>query len=470
MKHSLIFLSLLCLLLSACESRLTDDPSVRLAWSVDTLSFDTVFTHAGSATRQVKLYNPNNRAVTIRSVRLEQGEVFRVNFDGEQSLSQISDLRLNGGDSLFLFIRAIIDPADRDQPAFIEDKLLLEVGDHTEQLVLNAYGWDVELIDSLYIGHDTTLLGRKPYLVRNGIYIDRGAMLTIQAGSRFFMHDTAKIVCLGGIASCGTLEAPIRFQSDRLDDIYEGIPYVYVGGKWNGIYLSAPDSAFFSYTEIVSSSIGLYISGTGTEHLSFINGRIHNCSVYGLVLQDLDALVANTEISNCAQYCVFASGGQHTFIHTTIASYFNYTSYAIQTVLRDDQISPLYISNLSKNKQKTTFLFLNSILSGIKRNCLMLATPLPDYYAGSFAYSYLQTDSLSSRFAHDNIYASGRDTSLFSVACYRDKAIYYDFRLDSLSPARDIADSVIALRYPLDRNGRNRFSDHHPDAGCYEYE
>ena len=151
-----------CLLLTGCESKLTDDPSARLTFSVDTLRFDTVFTAAGSATRQVRIYNHNRRAIQIRSVRMQDGESFKVNLDGEQNLSSISDLRINGGDSLFLFVRATIHPEDRNQPAFIEDKLLLEEGDYTEQLVIEAYGWDVERIDSLYIGHDTTLLGRKP--------------------------------------------------------------------------------------------------------------------------------------------------------------------------------------------------------------------------------------------------------------------------------------------------------------------
>lgn len=467
-KHLLLILSALSLLCS-CENKLTDDPSARLCFSADTLCFDTVFTSAGSATRKMLIYNPNKRAINIRSVRMQTGESFRINLDGEQSLSNISNLHIAGGDSLFLFVRAMIDPADRSQPLLVEDKVLLEVGDHTEQIVLNAYGWDVELIDSLYIGRDTTLLGRKPYLVRNGIYVDKGALLTIAPGSRFYMHETAKVICLGGISSNGTQEEPIRFQSDRLDDIYEGIKYLYVGGKWNGIYLSAPDSANFTYTEIVSGNVGLYISGTGKEHLTLIGSRIHNQSLYGLVLMDLDALVANTEISNCAQYCVYSSGGKHDFIHTTVASFFNYTPYAIQTTLRDDNVSPLYINNISKSKQKTEVRFLNSILAGVKKNSLMLATPLPSYYNGEFAWSYLQTDTLGSRYAHDNIYAQKRDTSLFVCDFYNDKEVYYDFRLDSLSPARDIADSILALRYPLDRLGRSRLEDGKPDAGCYEY-
>ncbi|MGN1240585.1 MAG: hypothetical protein ACI4TV_06895, partial [Paludibacteraceae bacterium] len=45
---------------------------------------------------------------------------------------------------------------------------------------------------------------------------------------------------------------------------------------------------------------------------------------------------------------------------------------------------------------------------------------------------------------------------------------YYDFRLDSLSPARGIGDSITALSYPIDRNGTSRQYTL-PDAGCYQY-
>lgn len=471
------FSHILCVLLGtlfaiafgSCDSRIVPSGEASLVFSQDTLSFDTVFTIAGSATRTVKIYNPHRDAVRISSVRMQSGESFRINLDGVQQLAQMHDILLPGGDSLFLFVRATIDPADREQPAFVEDRIIFQLGEQTETLVLEAYGWDVELIDSLYISHDTTLLGRKPYLVRNGIYIDNGAILTIAPGCHFFMHDTAKLVCEGGIDARGTLEHPIRFQSDRLDDIYEGIRYLYVGGKWNGIYLTHPDSAYLDYVEIVSGGIGLYCYGSGTEHLTLLNSRIHNHSRYGLALLDCDALVANTEISNCAEYCVYAAGGQHEFVHTTIASFFNYTQYAIQTVNRNDAVSPFYISNLSKNRRPTEVRILNSVLAGVKRNCLILATPLPDYYLGQFAHNYLQTDTLSTRYAQHNIYAAQHDTTLFVREHYFDKALYYDFRLDSLSAARDIADSLTALRYPLDRLGHSRFADSRPDAGCYEY-
>lgn len=455
--------------LLSCENRLTDDPSARLALSCDTLRFDTVFTNQGSATRVVMLRNPNKRAVAIHSVRMEKGESFRINLDGEQDLSKMQDLQLAGGDSLFLFVRAVIDPADRDKPLLVEDKVLLEVGDHTEALALQAYGWDVEWIDSLIVSGKTRLTSRKPYLINKFILVQDGAELTLEPGTQLYMHDGAQLACYGSLLAAGTQEEPILIQSDRLDNIFDGIPYVYVGGKWDGIYLVEPDSAVFRNVQILSGNVGIYVEGKEQQRIEIENCRIHNHTLYGVVLQDVDALIANSEISNCAEYCAYVSGGTYEFVHTTIASYFNASRFSgVQTTTRKDSISPLYIYNLSK-KRPTEVRFVNSILSGAREKCLMLATPLPDYYAGEFAHSYLQCDTLHGPFAHDNVYGKRGDT-LFVNTFYKEKGHYFDFHLDSASLAQGIADSLIATRYPTDLNGRDRMADGHPDAGCYERE
>jgi hypothetical protein len=47
--------------------------------------------------------------------------------------------------------------------------------------------------------------------------------------------------------------------------------------------------------------------------------------------------------------------------------------------------------------------------------------------------------------------------------------VYYNFRLDSLSPAIGIGDSIAALPYPYDRDGFSR-AGIKPDAGCYQHQ
>ena len=103
-----------------------------------------------------------------------------------------------------------------------------------------------------------------------------------------------------------------------------------------------------------------------------------------------------------------------------------------------------------------------------KANRLDSVFSVPDYYEGRFEGNYLYADSLPESFARNNVYASDSDTVVFRNIYYLYKEYkYYDFQLDSLSPARGIADSIVAKDYPADRLGNIRKPK--PDAGCYEY-
>ena len=117
---------------------------------------------------------------------------------------------------------------------------------------------------------------------------------------------------------------------------------------------------------------------------------------------------------------------------------------------------------------KTETSFKNCIITGGRGNNLVVATPLPDNYNGEFVGNYLRADSLPKAFAKDNVYATEADSMVFKNIYYRYKEYhYYDFGLDSLSPARGIADSITTLSYPIDRAGRQRKAK--ADAGCYEF-
>ena len=65
-----LFIGLFINLTVGCEG--VDDystnPDLRLDFSTDTLSFDTVFTTIGSATKHFKVYNPHNENLRIESV------------------------------------------------------------------------------------------------------------------------------------------------------------------------------------------------------------------------------------------------------------------------------------------------------------------------------------------------------------------------------------------------------------------
>ena len=466
-----------CAFVSCREYTVSDDPSLRLSFSSDTLSFDTVFTAEGSATMQLKIYNRNASAMVIDRIWLTDGTAFQVNIDGEADLTRLNHVQINGGDSLFVFVRVDIDPTNINSPVLVSDQLHFHLATGTTQEVeLEAYGQDVTRIGKAGCGRtqfsgDKTFTADKPYIIYDTLII--GGTLTIDAGTTLYMHRGACIVVLGDVSAQGTLDAPITIRGDRLDRLFDSVPYLYAGGSWDGIYLQTetPRTYQFSYVDILSGNIGLYCASTCTAplpQLTMDGCRIHNHALYGLVLSHVDAQITNTEISNCASYCVYCSGGQHEFIHSTIASYFGYTNIRIQSVAKEETAA-VYIDNLTKTAPFTCTSFYNSIITGYLKNQLVVATPFDQYYPGTFKGNYMKTDTLAMPHAESNIYWQAADTAeVFVNEYYKYKEyVYYDFRLDSLSPAISIGDSLVALPYPTDRNGVSR-ANRKPDAGCYQ--
>ena len=475
------WLPILCMILGmvACQQDIvSDDPTLQLAFSHDTVLFDTVFTTMGSSTKRVMVYNPNKNALHIDQVSMREGKYFKINLDGENNPEQLRDITLRGGDSLFVFIRTYIDPLNENSPVLIEDDLAFGVNGKTQRINLQAYGQNVEKIripgDSLLVA--LSLTSEKPYLLYDTVNVGN---LTIESGTTIYMHTGAALYVYGNMIANGTKEAPITFRGDRTDRLFDSVPYRMASGQWDGIYLLhakgiLPPTYTLNYVDILSGSVGLYFYSEATGILlpkvTLKNSRIHNHSTYGLVLQNVNAEVTNCEISNCASYCVYLAGGKHNFVHNTIASYygFPYTTLNIHQNMLAEDVAAVYINNLSKNTAKTKSSFTNCIITGGRKNSLVVATPLPDYYEGRFEGNYLRCDSLDAAYAKNNVYASDSDTMVFRNIYYLyEKYHYYDFRLDSLSPARGIGDSIVALEYPTDMVGCPRKGK--PDAGCYEY-
>lgn len=467
-------------MLAGCrEYQVSEDPNLQLAFSCDTLRFDTVFTGQGSATMQMKVYNPHASALLIDRVWLDRGTAFVVNIDGEPDLERITRLQVNGGDSLYVFVRVRTEETGKNSPVLIEDRLHFHLSSGTtQQVLLETYGQDATRIGHVGCGRtDTaaiTFTADRPYLLFDTLVV--GGKLTIQPGAVLYMHQGACIYALSNVEAKGTKDHPILIRGDRLDRLFDSVPYLYAGGSWNGIYLQAEYKQYyhFEYVDILSANIGLYCFSTNSDllpQLTMNACRIHNHTLYGLVLLNTDALVTNTEISNCASYCVYCAGGTQDFVHSTIASYFGHTDIRIQSAGKEEAAA-VYIDNLSKKTPETRTSFYNSIITGYRANQLVVATPFDRYYPGVFKGNYLKTDTLQIPHASDNTYWQETDTAVFRNDFYKYKEyIYYDFRLDSISPAIGIGDTETTAKYAAtgwDRDGVSR-EGLTPDAGCYQY-
>lgn len=474
----ILFLSI-CL--AACKQDIVSgDPTLKLEFSHDTLLFDTVFSTMGSSTKKVMVYNPNKNALCIERVQMREGKFFKINLDGENELDQLRDITLRGGDSLFMFVRVYIDPLNEDNPVLLDDDIAFSVNGNIQNINLQAYGQDIIKIQGkngkvIYPQH-LTLKSNKPYLLYDTVAV--AGNLTIEAGATIYMHKGAALYVYGNLTALGTKEHPIIFRGDRTDHLFDSVPYRMASGQWEGIYLLnpegfAPPTYMMDYVDILSGTVGLYVYSEAQDtllpHLYLNNSRIHNHSIYGLIVQNAHADVVNCEISNCASYCVYLAGGKHNFAHNTIAAYYGYpyTDLNIHHNMLADDVAAVYINDLSKNRPRTRSSFFNCIITGGRKNNLVVATPLVDYYEGDFKGNYLRCDSLDKAYAQNNVYATDSDSCVFKNIYYLYKEYhYYDFQLDSLSPAQGIADSTIALIYPIDRWGVSRESK--PDAGCYE--
>lgn len=463
---------------SCQDERVIDDPTCRLVFSSDTVRFDTVFTTLGSATAQLMVRNPYANALRISRIGLADGRFFHVNVDGENNLSRMENIEIRGGDSLFVFINVLIDPQSSATPVLVSDVLYFIVNGNRQQVTLEAYGQDAVILRSQKrIAHydNYCFTADRPYLIYDTMVVHGD--VEFRPSARLYFHLGASLYVAGNVKAQGTLAEPILLRGDRLDNLFDSVPYLYAAGQWDGVYL-LPDRSLDSvcydlnYVDVLGGNIGLYCRNDQASRLPYLNlhnSRIHNHALYGLVLQNTNAEVVNTEISNCASYCVYLAGGTHHFVHSTVSSYFNVTNIRIQSASRED-VAAVYINNLDKSSPATAASFANCIITGIRSNNLVLATPLPQYYAGCFIGNYLKADSLPTSFASNNVYWQKDDTlSLFRNTYYKYKEYrYYDFRLDSLSPARGIGDSLTAVTYPLDREGNPRPAGK-ADAGCYQY-
>lgn len=464
--------------MTGCRNeQLSDDPTLSLTFSTDTIAFDTVFTTIGSSTQQIMIYNRNANALKIQSVS-HSSPYFRINLDGENREELLHDITLNGGDSLFLFVRVNIDPQDSNNPVLIEDPLVFSLNGKQQRILMQAYGQNVQLIRTKKGRSDFSSFyfrNTRPYLIYDTVVIT--SLMLLEQGATLYMHAGANIVCYGSVTAEGTQAEPVRIRGDRTDRIFEHVPYAHASGQWGGVYLyhtaDLPLPTYrFNHTEILSGTVGLYcLNETADDLPSFVfhNGLIHNHAAYGLVLQNVNDSIINTEVSNCAGYCVYLRGGEHVLIHNTIANYFGYPycNLNIHNTSPED-VPALYVNDMSKNNARNALTLVNSIVTGRRPESFQVATTIPAAFSGDIHHCYLRCDTLREPWCHDIVYAQDSD-SVFQNIYYRYREYrYYDFRLHDSSPAIGIADPLTALLFPLDRLDMPRVGLT-PDAGCYQH-
>lgn len=474
-RNILALFPLLAVFLSACndDDSFSASPMNVLTMEVDTVFMDTVFSKVPASTRSFWIYNNSADGIRCSNVRLQNGNQtgFRVNVDGlylgEQLGFQTSDIEIRKGDSIRVFVELTSRPTYQTDPKEIEDNLIFTLESGVQQKVnLNAWSWDADLVQELRITKDTVIgnAGKRPLVVYKGIVVDSLATLTLEAGTVVYFHDEAGMEVRGRLVCKGDSSGNVVLRGDRLDNMFDYLPYDFLPGRWKGIHFhSSSYDNVMDFTDIHSGYDGIVCdsSDVARTKLTLTSSTIHNCKGFGIRTCNSKVVISNCQVSNTLSDCLAVFGGDVSLLHCTLAQFYPFDAQrgAALRFCNNDGISSWNLHNLSVR---------NSIVTGYSDD--EVRWTLPDStmaFRYSFSHSLLRTpqedDSLS--FSHivwedvnDTVASGAKNFQRIDTDMLR-----YDFHLDSVSLARGKANLEWTL--PYNRDGVRREDE--VNMGCY---
>lgn len=464
MKNSFLFLLVLFFVFtSSCEkySAVYEGKDAYLNFSADTVFFDTVFTSFGTATKHLKVYNPFDETLLINSIQLAGGQSsnFRINVDGRSS-TYISNIELFPKDSIFIFLEATIDPTSQNAPLLVRDSLVFDVNSNAQNVKILAWGQDVHLLKGGEIS-DLTWTAEKPYLIFDTVWVKESDVLSVSPGAQIYFHKKAYLYVFGTLEAIGSKDEPIEIRGDRLESFYDDIP-----GQWGAIYLFGKENRI-DWTNISQGELGLVLNkleGQAIPDLEISNSIIQHTLLDGLVAYNADVIAYNLLIANCGAACVFLlQSSNSVFYHSTFANYFrgirNVSALRIQNYIVNNDIA--YAGDISNAN------FQNCIVYGNIEDELMLLNKVNGQEIGTdFNFTFENCVLKSTQSTFDEWPDRFKQVRIESPNFVSTST--YNFRLDTLSAAKDFAKKEISYLYPFDLDANSRLEDVAPDVGAYE--
>jgi hypothetical protein len=461
------------LLLSGCSpEEILTKPGASLTFSNDTLSFDTLFSNTGSTTAWLRIRNGSGSTLRIASIRLKSGgsSGYLLNLDGVQQ-TRFDGVEIPPHDSLFLFVRLKASLQGADTPQLLSDAVLFDTDGPQQQIVLQAWSWDAVCLRGTVFRSDTVLSATKPIVVYDSLVVAENATLTLSPGLKLHFHDGAFLQVNGRLLAEGTRQAPIVFRGDRLDKVFTDFPYDYYPGQWGYIRLGSTSYGNrFDCVDIHGSAYGLIAdsSDLSRSKADIRHSVIHNTTYSCLWSVSSVITVSNTQLTNSGSYTVALIGGIHTFTHCTLANH--------QNLVTRDGSPTLVLANGLTDSGDTSLLypfpltarFVNCIVSGSQTQEVGFAKYAAPSWSLVFDHTLMRSGRISTEMAQ-TINCKYRDNVGFLKLGSKAEHYVYDFRLDSLSVARDAGTTDCLTAFPLDKNGVSRLVDGKPDLGAYEW-
>ena len=282
---------------------------------------------------------------------------------------------------------------------------------------------------------------------------------------RFFNDGIIFVLPRGRIIANGTLDEPVVFQGDRLEESFQDIP-----GQWAGIRFGDGSTGNeFNYTTVKNSIIGARVDSAAM--LTLNNCKIFNTAGSGIIGIHSTINANNTLVYNNGGNCLqVVYGGNYNFNHCTLASY---GVEASALFLSNALCLDLLCQDFRSFRLRSNF--KNSIVFGSRDDEISLFDRLrmgtgtdPFVFDYDFENCIVRVDELlNDETGYPGFFdncdpcqnGDGGDPLFFDPNGD-------DYHLDTLSIAEERAMPLTA--WPQDLDGVLRDGGM-PDVGCYEY-
>ncbi|MCV9388051.1 hypothetical protein [Reichenbachiella ulvae] len=427
---------------------------MQLQFSTDTVRFDTLLSSVASITRRFRVYNPHKHAVEINQLSLGRlnDSPYSLTVNGIKK-ERFDHEVIFGKDSLLVLVEVLIDPMDEDLPYLVKDSVVFDYNQNQDHVKLVAWGQDANFYDREVIECDAVWTAGKPYVLYDTVLVAENCRLTVEPGARILIDNNSALAIAGTLQIQGTAEDKVLIRNTRFDDNYDIAP-----GQWNTIlFLEGSKDNLIDHAEIRNGVIGLRVGSPDDDDeydLVVSNTSIGHMSSSGILAFTSDIYAYNTEVFNCqAELLGNYIGGNYKYEHCTFSNEPNLYTRDIPSVILSDYID---LGDGNTLVEDLNLEMTNSIIWGEEDEELLIAA------SGQSNVTILLNKNLIKSENEDwvtlgNYIAQGRNYPEFYSPAF------YNFQIDSLSPARDSA-AVSSITMDLLGTPRDEF----PDIGAYE--
>lgn len=477
LTKALAFASLCsALLLASCQKdKIWTSREALLRFEMDTLSFDTVFTNMGSATKWFKVYNPYDKSIEISRIRLAggSGSDFNLNIDGVNGYVS-ENIVLRPNDSLYIFATVRIDPTNGD--AIRSDSILFELNGNTQAVQLQAYGWNAIYLGrigdtTIYQNTNVTWSGNVP-IVLFGWHVFENTTLNIAPNTHIYMYGgptsrpAARAMLYIGDNSTikvgvnGSFANPVIIRTHRLEE-----DFAEYTAHHDGIYLSRYSINNQIHNCIIRNAFDAVrvdsLAENGAVKLDMQNVFIYNVERSGILGRQGSLTARNCIIANSNKYdVVLIKGGQYDFTHCTFVNYAtsSFTSRSEPVLsLRDYEMLTDAQGNQYAITADGAINFVNCIIYGNRGEELEAGQALGSTSQFNFTFDHclIRRDTFSRGFQNCILNQDPKFKDIHG----------YNYSLDSTTSPAYNAGRATGVTVDI----LNQFRDANPDIGAYEW-